>query len=292
MSPFFSNRRLIVLLVCIILLVGLIGYSVSERRGLSFPEQFVQDSVGLGQSLFSRPAYVLSGFVDNINDLRHVYEENRTLKAHLDQYASLQVELSQLQRRNQELEGMMELDDDLLSYTTRPAMVINRSPDRWNQLIGINQGAQDGIEENMAVITSQGLIGKINQVSQFSSTVQLLSDQDITNRISAMVDADETVYGFIEGIDYESGFLRFTKIDIDIEVEVGQVVSTSGLGGVFPDGLTIGEIVSVETDEFGLSQTALVEPSANFYHLDYVMVIERDAASIDEDIDFDTGEDE
>lgn len=281
MSPFFSNRRLIVLLVCLIFLVGLIGYSLSDQRNLSWPEQFVQDSVGTVQSVFSRPAYLLSNSIDAVNDLRNVYQENQVLKSHLDEYASLQVELGELQRRNEELEAAFEMEEDLLDYSVRNAMVIHRSPDRWNELVGINQGAQHGIEEDMAVMTSEGLIGKIREVSQFSSSVQLLSDQDAANRISAMVDADETVYGFMEGIDEESGHLRFTKIDVDVEIEEGQTVSTSGLGGVFPDGLVIGEIVDVETDEFGLSQTALVEPSANFYHIDYVMVIERSASSME-----------
>lgn len=281
MSPFFSNRRLIVLLVCLIFLVGLVGYSLSEQRNLSWPEQFVQDATGAVQSIVSRPSYLLSNSFEALHEIRDVYQENQVLKSHLDEYAALQVELGELQRRAEELENTVGMEEDLMDYTVRNAMVIHRSPDRWNELVGINQGAQHGIEVDMAVITSQGLIGKVREVSQFSSSVQLLSDQDAANRISAMVDADETVYGFMEGIDDETGLLRFTKIDIDVEIEEGQIVSTSGLGGVFPDGLVIGEIAEVSSDEFGLSQTALVEPTADFYHLDYVMVIERGASSME-----------
>ncbi|WP_416151351.1 rod shape-determining protein MreC [Salipaludibacillus sp. HK11] len=286
MSPFFSNKRLIVLLVCMIILVALIGYSISDRRALSWPEQIVTDTVGSVQSAFSRPAHFVAGFFENANDMRNLYEENQVLKSHLDEYASLQVELSQLRRRNEELEGAIGLldDPDLMDYTVRSALVIHRSPDRWNEQVGINKGAQDGIEENMAVITSGGLIGKIAQVSQFSSSIQLLSDQDVTNRISAMVLADETIDGFIEGIDHESGYLQFTMIDINVELETGQTVATSGKGGVFPQNLVIGEIVDYEYDEFGLTQTAYVEPSANFYHLDYVMVVERSAPTIEDEI--------
>lgn len=294
MSPFFSNKRLIVLLVCMIILVALIGYSMSDRRAASWPEQFVTDTVGSVQSVFSRPAHFLAGFFDNVSDMRNLYEENKILKSHLDEYASLQVELGQLRRRNEELEGAMGLvdDPDLMDYTVRSALVIHRSPDRWNEQVGINKGGQDGIEENMAVITSEGLIGKIDQVSQFSSSIQLLSDQAVTNRISAMVKGDESIYGFIEGFDQENGYLKFTKIDIDVELETGQTVATSGLGGVFPEALVIGEIVDYEYDEFGLTQTAYVEPSANFYHLDYVMVIERDSPSIDDSINPDKEDDE
>ena len=283
MPSFFSNQRLIVLLVCLVLLVALVGYSMSDRENTTLPEQLVTDTVGAVQSVFSRPAHFAAGLFEDIRDIRNVYEENRALKSQLDEYASLQVEVSELRRRTEELEGSVELQDDLYDYSIRTALVIQRSPDRWNEQVGINKGAQDGIEENMAVVTSKGLIGKINRVSQFSSTVQLLSDQAVTNRISAMVSGeDETVYGFIEGTDHESGALRFAKIDIDASFEPGDTVTTSGLGGVFPRGLVVGEVISVENDEYGLTQTALVEPSASFYHIDYVQVVERGAPELEE----------
>ncbi|WP_078595191.1 rod shape-determining protein MreC [Evansella clarkii] len=285
MPSFFSNKRLIVLLVCIIILVALIGYSMSERRSLSWPEQFLTDSIGWVQSGFSRPAHFAAGFFESVNDMRNIYEENQVLKSHLDEYAALQVELTELRRVNEELKDSLDMSENLYDYTVRSALVIHRSPDRWNEYIGINKGGQDGIEENMAVMTSSGLIGKVHQVSQFSSTIQLLSDQDHTNRISAFADNGEPTYGFIEGIHEESGYLQFTKIDIDAELEEGQMVVTSGLGGIFPRGLPIGEIVYFEPDEFGLSQTAFIEPAADFRQLDSVLVIERGASSLEPDID-------
>ncbi|ADU31285.1 rod shape-determining protein MreC [Evansella cellulosilytica] len=287
MQSFFSNKRLIVLLVCIIILVALIGYSMSERRSSSWPEQFISDSVGWVQSAFSKPAHFVAGFFENVNDMRNIYEENQILKSHLDEYASLQVELNDLRRQNEELKSSLDLQEgDLYSYSVRNAMVIHRTPDRWNDFIGINKGTQHGIEKDMAVMTSQGLIGKVNQVSQFTATIQLLSDPDRSNRISVTVDSEEqSINGFIEGIDVETGYLQFTMIDIGAELEEGQFVVTSGLGGVFPEGLPIGEIVSFETDEFALTQTAFVKPSASFQRLDYVMIIERGAPSLDITID-------
>ena len=285
MPSFFSNKRLIVLLMCIIILVALIGYSMSERRSLSWPEQFLTDSVGWVQSGFSRPAHFVAGFFDNVSDMQNIYQENKILKSHLDEYAALQVELTELRRLNNELKDSVDMKENLYDYTVRSALVIQRSPDSWNESIGINKGAQDGIEENMAVMTSSGLIGKVNQVSQFSSTIQLLSNQDRTNRISAFVAEEEPIYGFIEGIHEETGYLQLTKIDVDVELEEGQHVVTSGLGGIFPRGLPIGEIVSYESDEIGLSQIAYVDPSASFKQLDYVLIIERSTSSLELEID-------
>lgn len=292
MPSFFSNRRLIILLVCIIILVGLIGYSMSENRSVTAPEQFINDSVSWVQSIFAKPAHFVAGFFENLEEMKNLYKENQILKSHLDEYAALQVEVNDLRKQNEELKGALEVRDNFYDYTVRAAMIIHRSPDRWNEFIGINKGAQDGIEENMAVMTSKGLIGKVHEVSQFSATIQLLTDQDRTNRISAVVEGDETIYGFIEGIDEETGYLNFTKIDIDAEIEEGQLVVTSGLGGIFPKGLPIGEIVAYDTDEFGLTQTAYVKPSADFSRLDYVLIIERETPTLDEEINPDVEEEE
>ncbi|RXI98403.1 rod shape-determining protein MreC [Anaerobacillus alkaliphilus] len=285
MPQFFSNKRLIVLLVSIILLVALIGYSMSDRRSLTWPEQFMKDSVGWVQTMFKQPALYVAGFFENVNEMRNIYDENRVLKTHLDQYAQTAVEVNVLRRQNEQLKEALDIKESLYDYNIIPALVIHRSPDRWNEFVGINKGEQDGIERDMAVITSKGLVGKVRHVSQFTSTVQLLRDHDRTNRISAMVDGEETeVFGFIEGFDEQTGALMLRKIEADAEIEEGQTVVTSGLGGIFPRGLLVGKVVRVEADEYGLTKNAFVEPSASFHNLDYVMIIKRNAPAIDERI--------
>ncbi len=285
MPPFFSNKRLIVLLVSIILLVALIGYSMSDRRSLTWPEQFMKDSVGWVQSVFNKPAHYVAGLFEDINEMRNLYEENRILKAHLDDYAQMAVEVNVLRRQNENLKEALDIKESLFDHDLKPALVIHRSPDRWNEFVGVNKGEQHGVEVDMAVITSKGLVGKVRYVSQFTSTVQLLTDHDRTNRISAMVDAEDgEVYGFIEGYDEQTGALMLRKIEADAHIEVGQTVITSGLGGIFPKGLLIGEVMRVEADEYGLTKNAFIEPSASFHNLDYVLIIKRGAPTVEASI--------
>lgn len=285
MPPFFSNKRLIVLLVSIILLVALIGYSMSDRRSLTWPEQFMKDSVGWVQSVFNKPAHYVAGLFEDINEMRNLYEENRILKAHLDDYAQIAVEVNVLRRQNENLKEALDIKESLFDHDLKPALVIHRSPDRWNEFVGVNKGEQHGVEVDMAVITSKGLVGKVRYVSQFTSTVQLLTDHDRTNRISAMVDAEDgEVYGFIEGYDEQTGALMLRKIEADAHIEVGQTVITSGLGGIFPKGLLIGEVMRVEADEYGLTKNAFIEPSASFHNLDYVLIIKRGAPTVEASI--------
>ncbi|MFP3472334.1 rod shape-determining protein MreC, partial [Micrococcus sp. SIMBA_144] len=82
----------------------------------------------------------------------------------------------------------------------------------------------DGVEADMAVATPDGLIGKVKNVQPFSSTVQLVSDVDRTNRIAAMTQEDKNVFGTIEGYDMEKEVLLFSKIPVDTKVEKGQTV--------------------------------------------------------------------
>lgn len=139
----------------------------------------------------------------------------------------------------------------------------------------IDKGETDGIKANMAVITSKGLIGKVKSVSKFTSTVQLLSAMDPNNRVSAVVQGEKDFYGFIEGYDEKKKLLLLKRIPYDAKIKKGQNVITSGLGGVFPRLLPIGKVVDVVPDQYGLTQTAYVKPSANLYDINHVMVVKR-----------------
>lgn len=103
MPQFFLNKRLIVLLVSIILLVALIGISLKERKSLTWPEQFVKDTVGVVERVFQKPANYVAGFFENVEDVKRTYEENKTLKEKLDKYAELSVKVKDLEKDNANL---------------------------------------------------------------------------------------------------------------------------------------------------------------------------------------------
>jgi rod shape-determining protein MreC len=275
MPQFFLNKRLIILLVSIIVLVALIGFSLREREKLTWPEQFVKDSAGWVQSLVSKPAHFVAGFFENLQDLQNTYEENKELKSRMEQLVSLEAQVQELEKDNNELRDILGEKDTLRDYEPLQATVIGRNPDRWHEMIIIDKGKINGIKKNMAVVTAHGLIGKVKTVNQFSSTVQLLSAMDPKNRISAIVQGETNVFGLVEGWDKEKKALLVKTIPAGVEIKKGQNVITSGLGGVFPQGLQIGKVIEVKPDQFGLNQTALVEPGANFYDLENIIVIKR-----------------
>ncbi|WP_445612788.1 rod shape-determining protein MreC [Geobacillus sp. YF-1] len=285
MPQFFGNKRLVFLLVSIVILVMLIGFSLRSREQLTWPEQFVKDAVGFVQLLFGKPAQLVAGFLENVNDLRHTYEENELLKARLEEYAALETEVEELRQENERLRALLDKKESLRDFVPIQATVIGRNPDRWRETIIVNKGAQHGVKKDMAVITPAGLVGKVQHASQFTSTVQLLSALDQNNRISAYVQGKENVFGLIEGYDEKRRELLLGEIPIDAKVEKKQKVLTSGLGGVFPKGLPIGEVTEIKPGQYGLTKIVYVKPFANLYDIDDVIIVKRtiDAALQEEE---------
>ncbi|HSJ36932.1 MAG TPA: rod shape-determining protein MreC [Planococcus sp. (in: firmicutes)] len=284
MSRFFSNKRLILLMLGVILLVALISYTLRERENVSFPEQVIKDTVGAGQSLFSGPAHFVTGIFDNVDSLLNTYKENQHLKGRLDEFAAVQAEVTDLRSENDQLKEIVGKEADLRDYNPIQATVIARNPDQWEEKIILNKGESSGVAVNMAVMSSRGLIGKVSLVTKSTSTVELISTQNPNYRVSAMVlGGDEGVFGLIEGYDAERRELMLKRIDAQIDLEIGQQVVSSGLGGIFPKGLIIGEITEITIDEFGLTQLAYIKPAADFTLLNHVMIADRETPEVDDD---------
>ncbi|QHJ71578.1 rod shape-determining protein MreC [Planococcus halotolerans] len=282
MSRFFSNKRLILLMLGVILLVALISYSLRDRDNVSFPEQIIKDTVGAGQSLFSGPAHFVTGIFDNVDSLLNTYKENQHLKGRLEEFAAVQAEVTDLRSENGQLKEIVGKEADLRDYNPIQSTVIARNPDQWEEKVILNKGETDGVKLNMAVMTAQGLIGKVSLVTDLTSTVELISTQNPNYRVSAMViGGEEGVFGLIEGYDAERRELLLKRIDAEIELEVGQQVVSSGLGGIFPKGLVIGEITEITIDEFGLTKLAYVKPAADFTLLNHVMIADREMPETD-----------
>ncbi|PAE17221.1 rod shape-determining protein MreC [Virgibacillus sp. 7505] len=286
---FFKKKRMFLFLIAIIILVGLIGFSTRDRSSQTLPEQIISDTVGFVQNIFSKPAQFTSTVVTNIKDLKNTYEENQVLKSKVDDYKGLQFRYQELEKQYDDLKATNDSFNQYTSmdYSPIPADVIVRSPEGWFDQLTIDKGSDDGIETNMAVMTASGMIGKIEDVSRSTSSVQLLSGFNETNRISAQIsggknedgEEQDTIFGLIEGYDEKDGMLLFTGVKPELEVKKGSTVLSSGLGGVFPEGLPIGEVDSVELDQYGLSQTVHVKPTADLYDIEKVIVV--DAASED-----------
>ncbi|POZ55519.1 Cell shape-determining protein MreC [Lysinibacillus sphaericus] len=280
MPQFFFNKKVILLLVGMVFLVALISFSLRDRTNATLPEQIIKDTVGVAQAIVAKPANYITGIFNNIDSLLNTYEENKRLKARLEDFAAVQAEALVLKSENEKL---MELSkaESLKAFNPIQATVIARNPDQWEEKIILDKGSSHGVEKNMAVMTAKGLVGKITLVTPFTSEVELLYTNNPNYRVSAMVLGEKEAYGLIEGFDKERNELIMKRIDSSLTVKEGEKVVSSGLGGIFPKGVPIGEITEVSTDDFGLTKMAYVKPSADFSILENVVIAKRTLTVID-----------
>ncbi len=266
----------------LIFFIALMGFTLGKRESMIWPEKFVKDSVSWFQGLVYRPARVIAGFFEDMHRLTVLYEENRALKQTLTRYAKDTARLNDLESQNKRLKealGFTERQMQANEYKYRIAEVYASSPDPYNNTVVINLGEKDGIRENMAVMSVEGLIGRVQRVSPFYANVQLLTDIDVRSSSSKAIAAtvknrENESFGIIESYDREKELLVMNKIPKTDQMTKGDVVITSGLGQLFPRGIEIGTIVEKDEGEFGITHTAYIKPFASFNHLREVFVVE------------------
>lgn len=281
MNQFFTNKKMIVLLISVILFVSLISISLRTGENTPFLQQAANDITAVLGRVFIRPANAVTRIFESVNDLQNTYEENQRLKIEIDKIYERQAEINVLRDENQRLGEELELQSSLTDYRTISGTVISRNPDNWVDQIVVDRGSQDGVAVGMPVMSSNGLIGRISEVNPTSSKVVLLTNIDQTaNQVSSeIIMEEEIVYGLISGYDSSSDRLVMSQITSTIEIEEGELITTSGLGGVIPRGLVIGEVEEVTMDAHGLAQQVFVNPAADFENIRFVTIINRLAES-------------
>lgn len=270
MLRLLGNKKLILLLACIIAFIALMGLTLGNRGDMTWPEKFIKDTVSFAQGLIYKPAGAVAGFFDNLRALRNVYEENVMLKKKLNDYARDTVRLNVLEERIGRLEEALafsERQKELNNYIWHFAEVVSVNPDALVHTININAGEKDGIRPNMAVVTTDGLIGIVVETAPFYSTVQLITAIELqvetSKAIAATTKESPESFGMIENYDKETGLLEMTRIQASDRLKEGDTVLTSGFGGIYPKGLVVGTIVSRSATETGITHKALVKPAAD-----------------------------
>ena len=261
-QPNRSLRTIIILLVVGgILTLALGGYLAPLSRTV------VEPLVGV-QGWVSSRYVAIRDFFTAPRDLAMLRQENADLEAEI---ARLQVEVIDLQQQNSEIQILSALVDFARQNPTgdyMAASVIGWDPNPFLHYILINRGSDDGLRRGMPVVTSQGLVGRIAAVTAGAARVQLLTDPEmVVNVVLQTADATAILQGSL------SGEISLEMIAQEVNVEAGDLILTSGLGGSYPANILIGQVSGVRTRSFDLFQTASVQPVVDFSELDIVLVI-------------------
>jgi len=215
-------------------------------------------------------------FSNHIKELEGVQEENKRLHQKVMELSLRNFWLNEEHLENSRLRELLGFKSQL-EHKVIPAFVVAKDPNRRDFSVLINKGSQEGVKRNMSVVNMHGLVGKIVDVSAHSSVVQLMIDPSF--RASAL-DQRSRVFGIIKP---GAGFtLRLDNVPLPEDVKMGDDVISSGLGGIFPPGIKIGIVTSVESKEtfsrgdrsFGIFKMIQVKPSVDFSSLEELFVLE------------------
>jgi rod shape-determining protein MreC len=200
--------------------------------------------------------------------LRGVRAENRSLKAQIERMSLEQVRISQDADQARRLQALLAFKEQFISQTMA-AQVIGSSGSELSRSVYIDKGESDGIKPDMAVITADGIVGKVLRVYGSTALVLLIDDQ--TSGVGAILDKAR-LQGILRGTP--SGEVMLEKVMSDETVPAGELVLTSGGDGIFPKGLLVGRVTKVSQGS-ELFLNIRVRPAADLSRLEEVLVVTK-----------------
>jgi rod shape-determining protein MreC len=200
----------------------------------------------------------------------HNLTQNRQLKKEIGLMQRRLFEAEELYLDNLRLRQMLDFKEKSV-FPLSAAGVIGYDPSNLSSIIVINKGKQQGIEKDFTVITNQGLAGRVIQAGSLTSQVLLIND--LNSGVAAFIQRSRQK-GLVSGT--LAGSLRMHYLPPDADVQVSDLVVTSGLSGLYPKGILIGQVTRVQRQGKAGEISALVKPAVDLSRLEEVLVVLRE----------------
>jgi len=275
MESFFSRYRN-ALVLTLVLLAQVIGLAVQVRRpgqtpgdkgGVRLIRAWVIGIVSPPEKVLRATGHGIRSVWMNYFDLVHVRQEDKKLKAQLDQLRLEEASLAEDAKQAHRLQSLLGFQEKYI-YKTVVAQVIGTSGTEQSHVLFINKGSKDGLRQDMAVITPDGIVGKTRDV--FGHTSQVLEISDPTSGAGVILEQTR-IQGVLRGNSW--GQPQIINVSPDDRIKAGEPVVTSGGDAIYPRGLPIGSVDRVAPDPDGTLVNVLIKPAANLDRLEEVLVI-------------------
>lgn len=265
-----TNRNRIVLIVIIIVCITVVTLYIRESDSgpLHKVQYFFLDLISPITNAFGKIFRPIKDGIVNLYHLPSLSSEKAALQKEVAGLRRERIQAEELENQVRELKSLLRFQETQAELETIGADIIGQSPNNWQRLMIVNRGASSGVKKYMSVVTDEGLIGRIISVGSRSAVVQLITDSRAG--IGAR-DQRSRETGIVEGKNTET--IRFTPMKADADLQVGDVIETSGLGGTCPPGIPIGKITKIMNRSGGLAKYVEVTPYAKFSKLDKVLII-------------------
>ena len=245
----------------------LLSSSIHRETRFSFLDRLIFDMAVPIQKMVALPAQAVRDVWSDYFALVDVGKENEALRRRLTALAeeNRQFREALLAAERHRLIGEMR---DTLPQPMIPASVIGADSSSWFRTVLLDRGGRDGIKKGMAVVTPEGAVGYVVATSSRASKVLLVTDS--ASAVDVMVERSRA-RGIVEGESESRCRLKYLVHGED--VKVGDLLLSSGIGGIFPKGLPVGKVVEVTSRKEGMFQHAAIEPAVDFNKLEEVFVI-------------------
>ncbi len=271
------DKRYLLIVIIVFIALGLVVLAISLKKDkkLNFVEKAIKDTGTFALKIVKAPFDFAGNLFSNNSDLNKKYKALKKKKDNMDSVIAANENLEEeVKKLKESLELKTLLSDKILLNAT----IIHRNIGYFYEEVTIDKGSKDGIEKDMAVINTHGLIGWTSKVSNHSCTVKLLSNDNMDNKISVKIKTnDDYVYGLISKYDSKTNTYTVEGISQNVEIPGDADVVTTGMGNIFPSGLLVGKVKGTTTDNFDLSKVLEVKSSVDFNDLDYVAVVKRES---------------
>ncbi len=269
---FSSERKLIAFISVFCIFLALLGYTWKQRTSIPFVSTTFENvmtpfAYGVARSL----ANVKTG-IEVIDRAIGHYVDEETLANEKAALAQKEVNYDEVVAENMRLRQLLQFKSSHPRLAVTAAHVMTRDFGSWTNTFTIDQGSEEGIEVNMAVVVPSGVVGFVSDVYSHSARVQTMLDPRTS--IGVIVQRPESrVASILKGNGNTKEMPIMVNIPKDGDVLTGDTLITSGYGGVYPKGLIVGHILKITSDEEGFVKNVVVQPSANFNTIEEVFVI-------------------
>lgn len=275
-----NKKKYIIISIILILaiMVGITARSVRDDRNLNFFEKAIKDGITFISKILYTPIDFVKDKIELEKEKNYIYKKYKDFESDSQKTDYYLATINELEQEIDELKELLDLNSMLSEYTCINATVTNRNVGYWYNSLTIDKGSHDGIKEGMAVIVNEGLIGRVIKVSTYSSTVKLLTTEELSNKISVKINIDgKSVYGLLSSYDIDKNVYIIEGISDSDKIAENSYVTTTGLSEMFPSGILIGTVKTVTVDNYDLTKVVEVTPAVDFNDIMAVTVLKREA---------------
>jgi rod shape-determining protein MreC len=263
-----KNKKNIVLVSAILLLsLSLMTLNVKQEKGTRFLDSIAGIIFSPAQIFFTHTIQSASDIINHYFFLVDVVRQNDQLRLEVKRLINEKNQFIEHLASQKRLAKLMAYEEDWKKRTL-VASVIGRDATQWSKVVFINKGTQDGVTEHLALITDTGVIGQVIHAGINTSKVLLIVDS--RSAVDALFQGSR-VSGVVVGIGDDECQVKFVSNTAD--VKVGDLMISSGLGGIFPKGLIIGKVSQALKKKQGLFQEITLTPGSDLSHLEEVLVL-------------------